>query len=227
MIEGVVAVPPWVLWATAVSVVGAVTVSSAVGQLSRRRLALVGILCAVVGAVAILRSGVLAVPEESTVIVRDLLDSYGYLALFVVFVIEGAMLLYFAPSESVVPAAVIFLADSTAEVALVILVAVAGATVGQTLLFGVARYGGRELLQRTRVFALGGDRLDEFEDWFERWGTLSVPASNTLPFVRGMLTVPAGIADMRPATFVALSAIGTLCFETILAALTLGLLDFL
>lgn len=218
--------PAWSVAAALAVASGPFALAVARREVPRRRLAVgVGLLAAVLGTVGILWSGLLDVPWESTVVVRDLLAEYGYLALLVVFVAEGAMVLYFAPSESVVPAAVILLADTPAEVALVVAVAVAGATVGQTLLFGIARYGGRELIQRSRLLSLGGDHLDRFEAWFDRWGTLSIPASNTLPFVRGMVTVPAGVAGMRVRTFVVLSALGTLCFETLLAALTIGLLD--
>ena len=157
-------------------------------------------------------------------LVRSLLDRYGLLALFAVLVLEGAMLLYFAPSEALVPAGVALLADSTVEVALVILVAVAGATVGQFLLFTFAKRGGREYLLEKPWFRVGEDRLDRFDRWFDRWGPLVVPVSNALLFTRGMLTVPAGLAEMEDWQFIALSALGTLVFQTWLALVALGLL---
>jgi membrane protein DedA with SNARE-associated domain len=157
-------------------------------------------------------------------LVRSLLDRYGLLALFAVLILEGAMLLYFAPSEALVPAGVALLADSTVEVALVILVAVAGATVGQFLLFTFAKRGGREYLLEKPWFRVGEDRLDRFDRWFDRWGPLVVPVSNALLFTRGMLTVPAGLAEMEDWQFVALSALGTLVFQTWLALVALGLL---
>jgi len=52
-----------------------------------------------------------------------------------------------------------------------------------------------------------------------------VPISNTLLFTRGMLTVPAGLAEMDAREFVALSAVGTLVFETALMLLTLGVVS--
>jgi hypothetical protein len=42
------------------------------------------------------------VGDES--LARQFLDKYGLLALFAILVLEGAMLLYFAPSEALVPA---------------------------------------------------------------------------------------------------------------------------
>lgn len=160
--------------------------------------------------------------------VGELLLEYGYLALFAVFVLEGAMLLYFAPSESLVPAAILSpLATRLEEYLLVIAVAVVGATIGQFGLFLLAKRGGRGYLLGTRWFRVPETTLDRFDGWFDRWGPLVIPVSNTLPFTRGMLTVPAGFAAMNDAEFVALSALGTLVFQSLLAAATLGIVAHL
>lgn len=164
--------------------------------------------------------------SETTTLAADLLAEYGMLALFLIFILEGAMLLYFAPSESLVPFAIASpLADSPGEYALVIGIAVVGATTGQYALFLVAKRGGREYLLEQRWFRVSDERLARFDRWFDRWGPLVVPVSNTLLFTRGMLTVPAGLAEMDDRQFVAYSALGTLSFETILALLTLGIID--
>jgi len=153
---------------------------------------------------------------------RELLASdLALVALFVVFVLEGAMLMYFMPSELVVPGALALLGSSPARVAAVLLVAVVGATVGQYLLFRLARRAGRDYLLDSRWFRVGEDRLARFEAWFDRWGPVVVPASNALLFTRGMLTVPAGLADLGDRRFVALSALGTAVFESALAGLYL------
>lgn len=164
---------------------------------------------------------------ETTAFAADLLREYHLLALFAVFILEGAMLLYFAPSESLVPAAIVLLGDSTTDVAAVIAVAVVGATIGQYGLFLLARRVGREYLVDNRWVRIGDDRLTRFENWFARYGPIVVPVSNTLLFTRGMLTVPAGLADMDDRLFIGLSALGTLSFEVLLALATLGVLDLL
>ena len=164
--------------------------------------------------------------SDTTDIAADLLAEYGLLALFLIFVLEGAMLLYFAPSESLVPFAVASpIAGSIEEYALVIGVSVVGATIGQYALFLLAKRGGREYLLEKRWFRVSEEKLARFDGWFERWGPLVIPVSNALLFTRGMLTVPAGFAEMDDAEFVVLSALGTLVFETALAALTLGIIE--
>ena len=80
---------------------------------------------------------------------------------------------------------------------------------------------GRERLLGSRWFRVSDDTLARFEGWFDRWGAVVVPVSNTLLFTRGMVTVPAGLAGMDDRRFVLLSALGTLSFESILAALYL------
>jgi len=168
--------------------------------------------------------------ERDSTFLRVLLERYWLAALLAVFVLEGAMLLYFAPSESLVPAAV-GLARTT-DIApaspvvyvLVVATAVVGATGGQFLLFALAKRWGRERLLARPWFRLGTRRLARFEQWFQKWGRLAVPLSNSLPFTRGMLTVPAGFSEMPDRQFLALSALGTLVFETVLALGTLGVL---
>ncbi len=159
---------------------------------------------------------------------KSWLDQYGLLALFLILILEGAMLLYFAPSESLVPLGVTLLADSAtdyATITAVILVAVVGATIGQYALFLLAKRGGREYLLEKRWFRIDEEQLDRFDGWFQRWGRVVVPVSNALLFTRGMLTVPAGFAEMRDWEFVVLSALGTLVFQTWLAVAALYLAD--
>lgn len=159
-----------------------------------------------------------SVVPELPAFLRDLLVSdAAFVALFAVFVLEGAMLLYVAPSELLVPGALALIGER--YLLPILAIAVAGATVGQFLLFLVAKYGGREYLLSRSWFRIGEERLERFDGWFDRWGPIVVPASNAMLFTRGMLTVPAGFAEMSPRRFVVLSAAGTLVFESALATL--------
>jgi membrane protein DedA with SNARE-associated domain len=189
--------------------------------------ALLGTLAVAVLVVLAVRNGLVTIPAGTTETAHSLLERYGLVALLGVFVVEGAMLLYFAPSESLVPAAVLVLADSTGEIAAIVGVAVVGATIGQTALFVLAKRGGREILTENRWLSVDEGSLDRFAAWFDRWGAVVVPVSNTLLFTRGMVTIPAGLAGMDTRAFVALSALGTLAFESLLAVLTVYGADLL
>lgn len=155
---------------------------------------------------------------------QGLLDSeYALLVLLAVFVLEGAMLMYIMPSELIVPGAILLIGDTTQLVSptnlLIIGIAVMGATTGQYLLFKLAERGGRNYLLEKRWFRISEEKLDKFDGWFQRWGPVVVPLSNTMLFTRGMLTVPAGFSELDGRKFLALSAVGTLSFQVILAGL--------
>ncbi|SDL92935.1 membrane protein DedA, SNARE-associated domain [Halogranum gelatinilyticum] len=155
---------------------------------------------------------------------QGLLDSeYALLVLLAVFVLEGAMLMYIMPSELIVPGAILLIGDTTQLVSptnlLIIGIAVMGATTGQYLLFKLAERGGRDYLLGKRWFRISEEKLDKFDGWFQRWGPVVVPLSNTMLFTRGMLTVPAGFSELDGRKFLVLSAVGTLSFQVILAGL--------
>ncbi len=216
--------------------VGGVLLSNATEPGSVRRFfADNGLLLLVVGVVLAAVVGVALFFVGNKELAKQWLDQYGLLALFLILILEGAMLLYFAPSESLVPLGVTLLAESAtdyASIAAVIGVAVVGATIGQYALFLLAKRGGREYLLEKRWFRIDESQLDRFDGWFQRWGRVVVPVSNALLFTRGMLTVPAGFAEMNDWEFVVLSALGTLVFQTWLAAaalyaVELGFLGFL
>lgn len=157
---------------------------------------------------------------------RELLETYGFAALFFVMILEGAMLLYFAPSEALVPAGVGLLTNGAGDylgIATVIGVAIVGATIGQFVLFTIAKRAGRDYLLAQSWFRISESQLERFDSWFDRWGPLAIPLSNAMLFTRGMLTVPAGLSDMDDEAFIAYSALGTLLFQTWLALVALGI----
>ncbi len=154
---------------------------------------------------------------------RSLIQEYGLLTLGSIFVLEGAMLMYFAPSELLVPWGMEALAAAPngeydlGVISVILAAAVVGATVGQTALFLLAQRGGREWLLEKPWFRIDEAKLDRFDRWFLRWGRPAIPISNALLFTRGMLTVPAGLSEMRVREFAVLSALGTLVFEAWIA----------
>jgi membrane protein DedA with SNARE-associated domain len=145
----------------------------------------------------------------------------GFAVFFGLCVLEGAMLLRFMPSELVVPAALALIGSSIAEAVAIVVLAVVGTTIGQLLLFGLVRRAGREYVMQTRWVPITESRLERFDGWFDRWGPIAGPVSNTMLFVRGVLTVPAGLSEMDGRSFLVLSAVGSLSFQSILAALYL------
>lgn len=141
--------------------------------------------------------------------------AYGYVAVFVYMIFETAFLLHFVPSEVVVPAAASQLVHNPASFVLFVCVTTAGATIGSLLayvLFG--RYGER-VLERYGQFVHVSDRdIERSQGVFRRYGESSVFWARMFPFLRALISIPAGLAEMDVRRFVLYSTAGAALFNT-------------
>ena len=70
--------------------------------------------------------------------------------------------------------------------------------IGETILYWIARLGGRPLVFRTsRWLRVDTRRMDRVEAMFARWGVSLVLFGRILPGVRTLVSVPAGITRMN------------------------------
>jgi|GEM_PF-197942 len=142
---------------------------------------------------------------------------YGYVAVFVYMALETGFVLHFAPSELVLPAAATVLVRDPLTFALFVLDATAGATVGSVLPYWLGFRGEQALERYGRVVHVSTADLERGQAWFRRWGESSVFWGRMLPVVRGVISFPAGAAEMELRTFLAYTALGSVLFN---AALT-------
>ena len=150
------------------------------------------------------------------------LQQYGILFLFAVCVLEGAMVLYFAPSEALVPVSIAVLGADAFTVAAVLFSSVAGSTLGQLTLFLGLRSYGREWLDTSWIPFAQDRHIERSSKHFESYGGFAVAVTNMLPFVRGTMTFPAGLTSYSVLKFAVASLIGSLVFQAALAAVAVN-----
>lgn len=142
----------------------------------------------------------------------QLVDHFGYLGLFIVMTLANIG----APvgSELVLPAAGALAATGhLSSVWLTIAVAVAGELSGQTIGYIVGRFGGRPFVERFGKYVhLGHPEIERAHAFFERWGSFAVFICRFVPFIRGVVGVPAGIAEMPLVPFYFWTFCGSLIF---------------
>lgn len=122
------------------------------------------------------------------------------------------------PSEVILPLA--GFAANRGDLGLVsaILFTTLGSVVGALALYGVGAGLGRD---RTRRLAAGlplvkVEDVDKAESWFNRHGAKAVLIGRLVPVVRSLISVPAGVERMRVSLFVALTALGSAVWNTVL-----------
>jgi membrane protein DedA with SNARE-associated domain len=98
--------------------------------------------------------------------------------------------------------------------------------VGALALYGVGAILGRD---RTRALAariplMKLEDVDKAEAWFARHGAKAVLIGRVVPVVRSLISIPAGVERMRLSLFLALTAIGSLVWNSalIIAGYLLG-----
>ncbi len=150
-------------------------------------------------------------------LITDYILQYGYLAVFVLMVLESACIP--VPSEvtmlfggALANAAFVASLGQEGEqlnFAVVALVGTLGNLVGSWIAWGVGYRGGRPLVERWgRYVFLRQHELDRAEVWFERHGQAAVLGSRLLPVVRTFISLPAGVARMPFLRFSVFTFIG-------------------
>ncbi|OYR85891.1 hypothetical protein DJ71_07100 [Halorubrum sp. E3] len=149
-------------------------------------------------------------------------DSYGAVAVFVVFALEGALVGKVLPARTLFVAAIVAVGVEAVAVLPVFAAAVTGATVGQSLLFvGVRRFDADPT--SLPLVPVDEARLDGAGRWFDRWGLPAVAASNAVPGTRGWLAVPtANASTVSAPRFAAASLVGSAAYAGALLAVGLA-----
>ena len=147
-----------------------------------------------------------------------LVDSYGAVAVFVVFALEGALVGKVLPARTLFVAAVVAVGVEAIAVLPVFAAAVIGATLGQAVVFTAVRRFGVDPTSLPLV-PIGESRLDGAGRWFDRWGLPAVAASNAVPGTRGWLAVPtANASSVSAPRFAAASLVGSAAYVGALLA---------
>jgi MYXO-CTERM domain-containing protein len=129
------------------------------------------------------------------------------------------------PSEAVLPVAGYAVAAGQMHLATALLAATTGSVAGALVLYAAGRFGGRPLLYRYRwLLRLDEAQLDRADAWFDRRGPALVFWARMIPLARSAVSVPAGISQMPVGRFLALTAAGSLAWNSLLigAGMLLG-----
>jgi len=102
--------------------------------------------------------------------------------------------------------------------AVIALAGIVGNLVGALAGWLIGRYAGVEVARRARFLHITPARLARAERWFDRFGRIAVPVGFMTPGIRSFVAIPAGIARMPLARFLALAFVGCAVFCFGLAA---------
>ncbi|HYY08880.1 MAG TPA: DedA family protein, partial [Actinomycetota bacterium] len=134
-------------------------------------------------------------------LVTRLIGDYGYLAVFLLMVLESACIP--VPSEvtmlfgGALASAAFAGSGEPLDLVWVGAVGTLGNLAGSWLAYWAGAVGGRPLVERFgRYLLILPHEVDRAHAWFERRGELTVFVSRLLPVIRTFISLPAGVARM-------------------------------
>lgn len=131
----------------------------------------------------------LAVLESLTDLALLTIRLFGLPALLVIFLLKGALLGKVVPTSVCLPGYVLGTGATYTDAVLVAVLVTVAYLVGQLVVYGGSRRHGEAFLDRSAVGSSA--RLDR---WFEAYGGAAVVVTNLVPWTRGLVAIPAGMA---------------------------------
>lgn len=153
--------------------------------------------------------------------ITEIMSQYGYLGIFLLIMLENI----FPP----IPSEVIltfggYMTTQTDMTALgVILISTAGSVVGALILYGIGQFLDVARLEKIvdrwgRVLRLTRKDIHKADAWFDKYGIWTVLFCRLIPLIRSLISIPAGMANMKFGLFLLFTTVGTLIWNTILVS---------
>ena len=145
----------------------------------------------------------------------DLIEELGYAGLVVLMAVEHVFPPI--PSELVLPLAGFEVGQGNMNLWGAIAASTVGSLIGASLLYAVARRGGRPtILGLRRVLRIDEDDLDRAEERFRRHSAWIVVLGRMVPGIRSVVSLPPGLLRMPFPRYLVLTLIGSLAWNTLL-----------
>ena len=161
---------------------------------------------------------------ESVAFIQWCLDHLNYWTITLLMTIESSFIPF--PSEVVVPPAAYKAAvGDSMNVYLVVLFATLGADLGALINYFLAKFLGRPIIYKFADSRLGHfllldtQKLEKAETYFREHGAISTFVGRLITVIRQLISIPAGIANMKLLPFTLYTFLGATIWNCVLAGL--------
>jgi membrane protein DedA with SNARE-associated domain len=149
----------------------------------------------------------------------NIIENYGYLGVFLIIVIENVFPPI--PSEIVLPFSGFMTTKTELSVAMMIAASTAGSVVGGTILYYIGTILDVERLEKIvdrwgKYLQLKREDVYKADAWFDRYGIWTVFFCRMVPLLRSLISVPAGMSNMKMPLFLLFTLLGTAIWNTLL-----------
>ena len=152
--------------------------------------------------------------------VEQIISSMGYMGLYLVMFLENVFPPI--PSEVVLPLAGSLTLTGRFSIFWITIIGMLGSLTGAFLFYGLGKWLGesrvRTIIEKYGRYALlSTNDLDRSLEWFDKYDDWVIFFSRMVPIVRSLISIPAGIANMKITKFSFYTILGTALWSFLLA----------
>lgn len=149
----------------------------------------------------------------------NIISSLGYVGISLIVAIEYGC--FPMPSEILLPFIGFICYKGVLKYTGTLIASIIGGILGTLFCYTLGYIGGESILNRIKIkYPNSRKSIEASENWFSKYGKLSVLLSRVFPIARTYIAIPAGIAKMDVITFVLYSSLGITLWNTLL--ITIG-----
>ncbi len=153
--------------------------------------------------------------------ITDIMSQYGYIGIFFLIMLEN--IFPPIPSEVILTFGGYMTTQSEMTAVGVILVSTAGSVAGAIILYGIGLQLDVARLEKIvdhygRILRLTRKDIHKADSWFDKYGIWTVLFCRLIPLIRSLISIPAGMSNMKFGLFLLFTTLGTLIWNTILVS---------
>ncbi|WP_322907257.1 DedA family protein [Paenibacillus campi] len=159
--------------------------------------------------------------------ITNFMEQFGYVGIALIIALENVFPPI--PSEIVLPFGGFMTTNSSLTIIGVIIAATIGSVLGAVILYGVGRLLDVERLEKIverwgHILRVKKEDIYRADAWFDKYGYWTVLFCRMIPLVRSLISIPAGMSNMKFGLFLLFTTIGTVIWNSILVIIgaTLG-----
>mgnify|MGYP000909069580 CR=1 FL=1 len=154
--------------------------------------------------------------------ITNFMEQFGYVGIALIIALENVFPPI--PSEIVLPFGGFMTTNSSLTIIGVIIAATIGSVLGAVILYRVGRLLDVERLEKIidrwgHILRVKKEDIHRADAWFDKYGYWTVLFCRMVPLVRSLISIPAGMSNMKFGLFLLFTTIGTVIWNSILVTI--------
>lgn len=154
--------------------------------------------------------------------ITDIMNEYGYIGILLLVALEN--IFPPIPSEIILTFGGFMTQTSSLSVWGVIAASTAGSVLGAIALYSIGLLMDVENLEKIiekwgHILRLTKKDIHKADNWFDRYGGWAVFIGRFVPLIRSLISIPAGMSNMKFLPFLLLTTLGTAIWNSVLVLL--------